>query len=294
MMKKMISLLMALTLVLVTLIPVLAEDTPEKGISGIWTDENFDRMELTILPSEITWFDERMGEEASAQKYVVFMRWPSSDSEVSTYHILGSLDETGKKLTYTGGMFVDYTFDDDGKVNEEDTALLEDNGTGCFTITENGTLLWEDSYLAEAAEMTLNRLIPSVPSAEEIKAGYYQQAIELEEGTAGSSLKLAQAVERVFQFCSVSSFWCMEYEPFAKALVDAQNSLTAEEKAAFDQHRGALTLEITRLLNENEEMGSAYEDAGVEAQMIELRNDPAVRLSVETFIFAVETLNEQP
>ena len=47
MMKKMISLLMALTLVLVTLIPVLAEDAPEKGISGIWTDENFDRMELT-------------------------------------------------------------------------------------------------------------------------------------------------------------------------------------------------------------------------------------------------------
>ena len=294
MMKKMISLLMALTLVLVALIPVLAEDAPEKGISGIWTDENFDRMELTILPSEITWFDERMGEEASAQKYVVFMRWPSSDSEVSTYHILGSLDETGKKLTYTGGMFVDYTFDDDGKVNEEDTALLEDNGIGCFTITENGTLLWEDSYLVEAAEMTLNRLSPAVPSPEEIKAGYYQQAIELEGGTAGGSLKLAQAVERVFQFCSTSSFWCMDIESFGKALADAQNIMTAEEKAAFTQNRGALTLEITRLLDEKEELGSAYEDAGVEARMIDLRNDPAVRLSVETFIFAVETLNEQP
>ena len=294
MMKKMISLLMAFALVLVTLIPVLAEDVPEKDISGIWTDENFDRMELIILPSEITWFDERMGEEADVQKYVVFMRWPSSDSEVSTYHIIGSLDETGKKLTYTGGMFVDYTFDDNGNVNEEDTALLEDNGTGCFTVTDNGTMLWEDSYLAEAAEMTLNRLIPSAPSAEEIKAGYYQQAIELEEGTAGSSMKLAQAVERVFHFCSVCSFWCMEYEPFAKALADAQNSLTAEEKAAFTQNRGALTLEITRLLDEKEELGSAYEDAGVEARMIDLRNDPAVRLSVETFIFAVETLNEQP
>lgn len=293
-MKKIISLLIALALVLVALTPVLAEDAPEKDISGIWTDENFDRMELTILPSEITWFDERMGEETSAQKYVVFMRWPSSDSEISTYHIVGSLDETGKKLSYTGGLFADYVFDENGNVDEEDTALLEDNGTGCFAITENGVLLWEDSYLAEAAEMRLNRLIPAVPSAEEIKAAYYQQAIELEEGTAGASMKLAQAVERVFQFCDICSFWCMENEPFAKALADAQNSLTAEEKAAFDQRRGALTLEITRLLNENEEMGSAYKDAGVEAQMIDLRNDPAVRLSVETFIFAVETLNAQP
>jgi hypothetical protein len=86
----------------------------------------------------------------------------------------------------------------------------------------------------------------------------------------------------------------MDHDPFEKALVDAQNSLTAEEKAAFDRNRGALTLEITRLLDENEEMGSIYEDAGVEAHMIDLRNDPAVRLSVETFIFAVETMNEEP
>ena len=294
MMKKSFSLMMALALVLLTMIPVLAEDDPEKDISGIWTDENFDRMELTIVPSEITWFDERMGEEDGVQKYVVFMNWPSSESEVSTYHIVGSLDETGKKLNYTGGMFADYVYDDDGNVDEEETVLLEDNGTGCFTVTENGTLLWEDSYLAEAAEMTLTRLIPSAPSSEEIKAGYYQQVIGLEEGTAGASLKLAQAVESVYWFCSICHFWCMDHDPFEKALVDAQNSLTAEEKAAFDRNRGALTLEITRLLDENEEMGSIYEDAGVEAHMIDLRNDPAVRLSVETFIFAVETLNEEP
>ncbi len=293
-MRKMISLVMALTLALLCLIPAFAEDAPEKDIAGIWTDGNYDRMKLTIVPSEITWFDERMGEEAGAQKYVVFMNWPSSVNEVSTYHIVATLDETGKKLSYTGGMFADYVYDEDGNVDEEDTALLEDNGTGCFTLTDSGTLLWEDSFLAEAAEMKLSRFIPSVPSPEEIKEGYYRQVIDLEPETAGASLKLAQAAESVFRFCSVSSFWCMDYEPFANALTAAQNSLTAEEKAAFDRNRGALTLEITRLLDENEEMGSEYADAGVETQMIELRNDPDVRLSVETFIFAVETLNEEP
>ena len=293
-MTKIISLLAALALLLLTLTPALADDAPEKDISGIWSDENFDRMELIIVPSEVTWADERMGEESGVQKYVVYMSWPSSDSEVSTYHIVATLDETGKKLTYTGGMFADYVYDDAGNVDEEETALLEDNGTGSFTLTENGTLRWEDSYLAEAAEMTLSRLTPSAPSAEEIKEGYYQQVIGLEEGSAGASLKLAQAVDNVFRFCFVCNFWCQDYEPFASALVAAQSSLTEEEKAAFDQNRGALTLELTRLLDENEELGSAYADAGVETQMIELRNDPAVRLSVETFIFAVETLNEEP
>ncbi len=293
-MKKTISLLMALALVLLSMIPVLADDASEKDISGIWTDENNDKMELTIVPSQNAWFDERMGEDAGAQKYVVIMNWPSSEGELSKYHIIGSLDETGKKLNYTGGMFAEYVFDDNGNVDEEETGLLEDNGTGCFTIMENGTLLWEDSYLKEASEMELSRLNPTVPSAEEIKDRYYQQVIGLEEGTAGTSLKLAQAAESVFQFCSISNFWVMENEAFEKALADVQNSLTAEEKAAFDLNRKALNQEMARLLNENEEMGSAYEDAGVEEKMIDLRNDPAVRLSVETFLNAVEKLNEQP
>ena len=67
MMKKSFSLMMALALVLLTMIPVLAEDNPEKDISGIWTDENFDRMELTIVPSEITWFDERMARRTACR-----------------------------------------------------------------------------------------------------------------------------------------------------------------------------------------------------------------------------------
>ncbi len=294
MMKKCFSLLMALVLALLAAISVLADVAPAKGFSGRWADENYDRMELIIVPSEATWLDERMGEDASAQQYVVFMSWPSSATQVSRYHIVASLDESGKKLTYTGGMFAEYAYDENGNLDEEDTGLLEDNGTGCFTITENDTLLWEDSYLAEAAKMTLQRVIPSVPSAEEIKAGYFEQAIGLEEGTAGVSMKLAQAVKSVFQFCSVCDFWSMDSESIKKALAEVQNSLTEEEITAFDHNSGVLTGEMTRLLDENQEMGSIYEDAGVEEQMIELRNDPVVRLSVKALLSAAEAINEKP
>jgi len=295
-MKKMISILLAFMLALLVLIPSLAEEETagEPDFTGIWTDENFDRMELTILPSEVTWFDERMGEDSSADKYVIRMVWPSSESEESVYSIVAQLDETGTKLAYEGGMFAEYVYDENDDVDENETGLLEDNGTGFFTLSDDGSLYWHDSYLAEADNMTLKKEMAKAPSAEEILTSYYQLVIGLQPETAGASLKLAEAVRDIYVFCSVNPFWCMDTEAFSNNLEAAQKQLTAEQKAAFDQNRGGLTLEVTRLLSEDEELGGVYADAGVEDQMTELRNHPDVRLSVENFIFAVETLNEEP
>ena len=294
-MKKMISLMAVFMMALLMLTPSLAEDAAaeKQDFTGIWTDSGFDRMVLTILPSEVTWFDERMGEDAGAQKYVIRMNWPSSYNEESIYNIVAELDETGKTLAYEGGMFAEYTYDENGDVDEEDTSLVEDNGVGSFVLTEDGSLRWQDSYLKEAGEMVLHREIAEAPSAEEILASYYQPVINLEMETAGASLKLAQSVRDIYQFCMAHPFWCMDKEAFSQNLAAAQGQLNAEEKAAFDQKRGAMSLEITRLLQENEEAGDIYIDAGIEKQIEELRNTPEVRLSVETFIFAVETLNSE-
>ena len=141
-MKKMISIVLAMMIALLALAPSFAEDAPaeEPDFSGIWTDGNFDRMELSILPSEVCWSDERMGEDAGARKYVIQMLWPSSDSEESVYNIVAELDESGTKLTYEGGLFAEFVYDNNGNVVEEDTCLVEDNGTGFFSINEEGRL----------------------------------------------------------------------------------------------------------------------------------------------------------
>ena len=295
-MKKMISLVLALLIALVALTPSLAEDAASESpdFAGIWTDENFDRMVLSILPSEVCWSDERMGEEASAQKYVIQMVWPSSDSEESVYNIVAEMDESGTKLTYEGGLFAEYVYDENGDVNEEETCLVEDNGTGFFSMNEDGLLFWHDSYLTDADNMTLMRNVAQAPSAEEILESYYQRVIGMETDTAGASLKLAQTVQEVFLFCMIYPFWSMDGEEFGMNLALAQQKLTAEEKAAFDQNRGALTQEIARLLMENEEAGSIYADAGIENQIETLRNTMEIRYSVEVFLYAVETLNEEP
>ena len=294
-MKKLISAVLALMMALLMLAPSLAENAAEEpDFVGIWTDENFDRMELSILPSEVCWSDERMGEEAGAQKYVIQMVWSSSDSEESVYTILAELDESGKKLTYEGGLFAEFVYDDNGDVNEEETCLVEDNGTGFFSMSDEGLLYWHDSYLRDADNMTLTRNAARVPSAEEILESYYRRVIDLETETAGASLKLAQTARDVFLFCMDNLFWTMDAEEFGMNLAAAQLLLTDEEKAAFDQKRGALTEELSRLVMENEEAGSLYADAGIEEQVESLRNTPEIRFSVEVFLFAVETLNAEP
>ncbi len=294
-MKKLILLALALLIAVLPCVSAPAEEiVSEQYFEGFWADPAFDRMELVILPSEVTWLDERMGQEAGAQKYVVVMSWPSSDSETTVYHIVGTLDEAGKTLAYEGGLLGEYISDENGELDEEETGLLDDNGTGTFTMTEDGTLLWQDSALKETAEMVLQREIAPVATPEEIREGYYRQLAGLEAETAGASLKLAKAVAEVYRFCAGHPFWAMDTEAYALNLVAAQEGLSEEEKAVFTQNRGALTEEAVRLLDETEELGSAYADAGVEEMMNELRNDPSVRLSVETFIFAVETLNEEP
>ena len=160
-------------------------------------------------------------------------------------------------------------------------------------MNEDGNLFWHDSYLTDADNMTLTRNVAEAPSPEELLESYYKKVIGLETDTAGASLKLAQTVQEIFQFCMAHPFWCMDKEAFSQNLTAAQGQLNAEEKAAFEQKRGAMSLEITRLLQENEEAGDIYIDAGIEKQIEELRNTPEVRLSVETFIFAVETLNSE-
>lgn len=295
-MKKLISLALALLLALLALTPSLAEDAAaeDPDFAGIWTDENFDRMVLSILPSEVCWTDERMGEEAGAQKYVIRMVWSSSDSEESIYNIVAEMDESGTKLTYEGGMYAEFVYDENGDVDEEETCLVEDNGTGFFSMNEDGLLFWHDSCLPDADNMTLTRNVAEAPSAEEILESYYKKVIGLETDTAGSSLKLAQNVLDIFQFCMINPFWCMDGAEFGMNLAAAQLMLTEEEKAAFDRNRGVLNQEIARLLMEDEEAGSIYADAGIEDQIETLRNTMEIRFSAEVFLFAVETLNEEP
>ena len=71
-MKKTLLWALALLIALLPCVSAPAEETaPEQDFAGIWADPAFDRMELVILPSEIAWPDERMGEDAGANRFAI-------------------------------------------------------------------------------------------------------------------------------------------------------------------------------------------------------------------------------
>ncbi len=69
---------------------------------------------MMIIPSEVCWEDDLPGEEASAAKYVVIVNWPESAWETNICRMVGTLDETGRTLTYEGGLFGVYAYDEKG------------------------------------------------------------------------------------------------------------------------------------------------------------------------------------
>ena len=292
-MKKMLSVLAALLMIIAALIPATAE-TAGRDISGIWSDENYDRMLLTILPADVTWFDERMGEDTAENKYLVVMNWANSASEETVYTIVGILDETGRILTYQNGLLSEFAYDEQGNVDEENTSILDDQGEGALTLTENDTLLWQDSCVQDGAKMVLRRESPFMADTEMMLEGFYRPVLTLESETAGASLKLAQAVRDVFRFCAEHPFWTMDQQALKDELSAAQATLTEEEKAVFLTAFGALNAEITRLMDERQELGANYADAQADRQVNALRNDPSVRYSVKALMDTVGMLNGNP
>ena len=274
-MKKMVALL----LVLAGLCGLISAHAELPDLTGLWEDPAFERVQFVILHDYDMWADERMGEEPVGN-YVVTMSGSSGADAYDSYCMVAQ--EDGDSIRYEKGLYVSVTGDE--------TELLEDMGKGSFTLTEQGTLLWQDSYYVGAGEMELRCVSVPAPSAEELAENYYRPIAALPEGTAGSSLQLAQAVYDVYRFCSEYQLWLVSNTELGPNMLAALDLLTEEERAAFEKNEPAVTEGAQQLLEENAEVDGAYEDAGVLDRLQDLRGDAAVRFSVADFLSCVMTL----
>ena len=280
--KKMAALLVAMVC-LFALIPVHAE-LPD--LTGFWEDPDAaDRAEFVILHDYDMWTDERMGEEP-AGNYVVTLTWASGADTVDTYRMVAH--EDGDGIAYDNGLYV--------SVTGEETELLEDMGKGRFTLTEKGTLLWQDSYYEGASEIELHCVSAPVPGTEELAENFYRPIAALTEGTAGSSLQFAQTVYGVFRFCMENQLWLVSNSEMSGNMRAALDSLTEEERAVFDAREPEVTAAALKLLEEDAEVDSVYADAGVLDHLQALREDATVRFGVADFLSCVMTLenSEEP
>ena len=281
-MKKIIF-MCVIVLISVMISNACAEVQTKNGLAdyvGIWWDPHHDREELVILPQSSCWKDDLMGESPREDGLMMSVRLASSTTVMWNYHMIGSLGADGS-LQYSGGMAENITYAGNGELDVDETGILEDNGTGAFTLRPDGALTWLDSFMDEAGKMVFRHMKTPVFTAEEAAADLLTPVLMLETGTAGSALKIAVLVRDIYSFCEINLMWNMDTEVYEGTLRNAMEMLNESEKELFREKFTLVADELLRLQNEDEMLGTVYRDADVDDQMSELRTDPCVRLSVK-------------
>ena len=288
-MKKIVSILLVV-LMLAALMPhaALAEEEKAPDWTGLWADAQFDRASFMILNDNDGWSDDLMGTEPSGG-YLIEMYWSNSADSYDAYRIVAHPE--GSSLVYDNGLYVRFSSDDSEEADTQGTQeVLEEHGKGSFTLTEEGTLKWEDSFVTAAAEMTLAKEQTETPSAQELADEYFHVIAGIETESAGNEMKQAAAVLDVYQFCFKYALWQSDPETLGANMAAAREMLTEEEREAFDANEPAITAEAVRLLDENETLTGAYDDAGAAENLASLRDDASVRSGVSFFLACVATL----
>ena len=129
-----------------------------------------------------------------------------------------------------------------------------------------------------------------MPSAEELADGYFRVIGGVEQGTAGASLKLAQAVADVTTFATDYALWDPAIETLRANMLEAWESLSDEERAAFDGNFINVVELIDSCLEDWESNAGVFEDAGVTEQMEMFVFDPLSRLAWENLCAHTLTL----
>lgn len=285
-MKKLVSILMAVLMMAVLLPHAVAEEEAPLNVNGLWADPEFDRTAITILNDDEGWASDLLGGKADGG-YIIEMYWSNSADSYDSYRMVAHRE--GNSLVYDNGLYVRVT-SEDSEENAGSEELISDAGKGSFTLTEDGTLKWEDSVVEAAAEMKLAREPMDTPTAQELADEYFKVIAAVETGSAGTSLKQAEAVLGVYQFCFNHALWLADPDTLGANMLAAREMLTEEEAAAFDENEPAITAEAIRLLVEDEAVTEAYEEAGLLEHIESLRNDATVRSGVSYFLACVATL----
>ena len=183
------------------------------------------------------------------------------------------------------------TFDDEGK--KTDTVVEFNDGAAAFVFNDEGGLVWTDFKEAPGT----NELVfePAeefslVPDVVDLAEGYFRAIAGVEQGTAGASLKLAQAAAEAADFAAAFELWDPDVELLRSNMLEAWESLTEEEQAAFDDNFVNVASLIDSCLNDWEANQGLFEDAGVAEDMEMLVFDPLNRLAWENLCAYTLTL----
>ena len=209
--------------------------------------------------------------------------WGSSAWEVARWEYADCVYDVQNDCLVSGpdGVLTNLTYGEDGEIASEEQ--IYDNGEAVFRIDDDGYLLWEDKVENAAEGMRFERTVEVVEAipVEELATGYLPVILGIEQGTAGASLKLAQAACEVTGFAAAHDLSEAEDENLTACMMVAAEALDGEELSRFAENFDAVRGLLDGCFEDWEANRPAFEDAGAAEDMERLISDEAVRLNWE-------------
>ena len=133
----------------------------------------------------------------------------------------------------------------------------------------------------ERSEIILERAPGEAPAAEALAEDYLRVVAGIERGTAGASLKLAEATARVVAFAEESALWGVDADALLENLREAWESLSDGERDAFAENLPLVAELIEDSLADWQARRGVFEDAGAAEPMERLAEFAQNRLAWE-------------
>ena len=286
-MKKMIWMLLAVTVLCAALVFASA-DSGFINMEGRWQDPANDRALLKIMrtfemdvPEDEIWYD-------------VTLEWPDSADSSTVWYMAAKYDNETQSLAYTDGVKARVTYAEDGSIASEEK-LWEDSEGALIPI--DGKLQWadkrEDQLRAEAGEenMMFERVYRSAPTADDLLSEYFSKVANVEDGTAGASLKQAAAATDIVRFATINDLWDADGERLKKNILAAWEGMSEEDRTSFDNNLQDIFMPlIDSAFGNYESVAGNFEDAGVGQDMAYLAESNEAKASWQALLSYTVTM----
>ena len=202
--------------------------------------------------------------------YRVLVGWGSSAFERTVWEYQCFYDDIGL-YSFENGTKQNLISNEDGEMEIE--ALFND-GAARFDIDANGLLTWSE-YKEDSGEgMLFEHVEPMTPTKEDFADDYFKAVGAFEAGTAGASLKQAEACDAVMRFAAGNALWAVNVPNMRDNMLAAWESLSDEERQSFDANFMDIVTMMDAAIADWDGNKGTFEDAGVAGNMEIFIEDP--------------------
>lgn len=296
-MKKLFSLLLVLALSL-GFSPATAESIFDIPVPSDWADLAVQHVTAELYPA-------CMPGIGYTDELSLDLHWPDSYAQRVDYQLLltpANVSTETAVYDYEGDIVL-RTYAEDGTVEKEEWQNQKAIGQVVFIPSENDgfILAFADSVFPDLNNLHLQTVIRPAPHAEDLAQNVLLPLYEMEEGTAGASLKAARIAAELISYASLWRMYSMKDTDLQNAFTAALKGMNwdKEQYEAFIRHKDDVSYLISTIAGLNDAEEEEYtsvlalmEDAGVMVIITGSLQSTADCFSADTLIAQLSALKK--